>query len=341
MPVTPADVGSRVSVRRRLGTREGRPQYGDVVGHLESWSEGLLGIRRRDGSVVEVSEDAVVAGKVVPPTRTYTRRPPAAAARQDLTEAADLERVAAAGWPAVETEVLGDWLLRAAGGFTGRANSVLAMGDPGTPVESALARVQAWYAARGLPARAQVVQGSPADGGLRDAGWRVPDAGPHGHEVLVQTAGLADVGQALASRAGLGQAAASPAPEVRLDPDPDEAWLRVYRGGDPLPPEAVQVLAGHPRVRFASVGDDPRLAVGRVAVDGTWAGLTAVEVVPALRRRGYARAVVAELLGWAADHGARHVYLQVSAGNPAGLRFWARLGFRTHHTYVYRVPEGT
>ncbi|MBC6457801.1 hypothetical protein [Actinomadura sp. HBU206391] len=61
--VTPADVGQRVSLRRRLPTGE----YSDVVGVLESWSDGMLRVRRRTDEVVEVPEGIVVAGKVVPP----------------------------------------------------------------------------------------------------------------------------------------------------------------------------------------------------------------------------------------------------------------------------------
>jgi len=59
--VTPADVGSRVSLRRTLPDG-----VGDVVGVLESWSSGVLTVRRRDGAVVAVAEDSLLAGKVVP-----------------------------------------------------------------------------------------------------------------------------------------------------------------------------------------------------------------------------------------------------------------------------------
>jgi hypothetical protein len=61
--ITSADVGQRVSLRRRLPTGE----YSDVVGVLESWSGGVLTVRRRTGEPVEVPEGIVVAGKVVPP----------------------------------------------------------------------------------------------------------------------------------------------------------------------------------------------------------------------------------------------------------------------------------
>jgi hypothetical protein len=69
--VTPADVGQRVSLRRRLPTGE----YSDVVGVLESWSAGTLLVRRRDGELVEVPEEIVVAGKVVPTMPPPKRRP--------------------------------------------------------------------------------------------------------------------------------------------------------------------------------------------------------------------------------------------------------------------------
>jgi hypothetical protein len=61
--ITPADVGQRVSLRRRLPTGG----YSDVVGILESWTRGTLTVRRRDDELVEVPESVLVAGKVVPP----------------------------------------------------------------------------------------------------------------------------------------------------------------------------------------------------------------------------------------------------------------------------------
>ncbi|HEV2889532.1 MAG TPA: hypothetical protein VGX28_04080 [Frankiaceae bacterium] len=39
----------------------------DVVGELLSWSDGVLEVRRRDGSVVAVAEIDLVAARVVGP----------------------------------------------------------------------------------------------------------------------------------------------------------------------------------------------------------------------------------------------------------------------------------
>jgi len=63
----------------------------------------------------------------------------------------ELEHVAARHWRGTEEDRLGGWLLRAADGFTGRADSALPLGDPGMPFDAALATVTSWYRARALP----------------------------------------------------------------------------------------------------------------------------------------------------------------------------------------------
>src|SRR4051812_32397821 len=89
----------------------------------------------------------------------------------------ELERVAARGWRGRDTERLGEWLLRAAGGFTGRANSALPLGDPGVPVPDAVSRVERWYDARGVTPRFQVpVPGAvDVDAELDRRGWAYGD----------------------------------------------------------------------------------------------------------------------------------------------------------------------
>ncbi|CAM5524498.1 hypothetical protein STENM223S_07551 [Streptomyces tendae] len=127
-------------------------KFTDTVGVLTSWDNGVLRITRKSGERVRVAESALVAGKVVPgaPAR---RRGPAASYEE-------LARVAARGWRPVESERLGGWELRAAAGFTRRANSVLPLGDPGLPLDDALTAVRRWYAARGLPAYVQTATGA-------------------------------------------------------------------------------------------------------------------------------------------------------------------------------------
>src|SRR5687767_7255941 len=109
------------------------------------------------------------------------------AADAPLIGTADLERLAARSWRGLEEEPYGDWLLRAGGGFTGRANSVLILVEPADGVSTAVTTATRWYVERGLPARAQVPSpgGEPADEAFAAAGWT------RGEDNLVLTAPLA------------------------------------------------------------------------------------------------------------------------------------------------------
>ncbi len=314
--LSPEHVGNRVVVRRRLAGGG----LGDVLGELLAWENAVLRVRAGDGSVVEIAEADVAGGKPVPP------------AAHERTSPEELEEIAALGWPALESEWLGRWWLRAAEGFTGRANSVLPLGDPGVGLEQALAFVERWYGERGLPPTAMVVLDTGIDRELDRRGWQLVAPSFSHRDVLVQAAPLAT------AVAGLEQHAV-PDVDVRLEREPDEEWLSLYRAGT-LPPVALRVLA-HPEARFATVRLDGRLAaIGRAVLVRRWVGLSALEVAPHARRRGLGTAVVAALLRDAGARGARASYLQVTAENDAAFALYGRLGFRTHHRYGYRSPAG-
>jgi ribosomal protein S18 acetylase RimI-like enzyme len=253
--------------------------------------------------------------------------PPSPLPPSPLLGVADLERLAARTWRGLEEELYGGWLLRAGGGFTGRANSVLTVGDPPAPLPEAVAAVTGWYAARGLRPRAQLpLPGAEAaDEAFAAAGWARDE------DVCVLTAPLAGW----------------PAAGVHVDlaPEPDAAWLAGYRyRGSRLPPVAAQVLMGADAPVFASVRLDPEpaplAAVARGAVVAGWLCVTAVTVAEEHRRRGLATAVMAALGDRAAAEGATACLLQVVSSNAPALGLYDRLGFTEHHRYHYRLaPE--
>ena len=268
---------------------------------------------------------------------------------------AALDRAGALTWRGTETEPLGDWLLRAGAGFTGRANSALTTGDPGVPLPEAAVRIRRWYTARGLTPMASVSypagqpERNPVDRFLADQGWTLRDEATV--IVMTRTSTAATPAVTLAAAPVATPPAALP---VQLDDQPGHDWLALYhfRGQPELPPVARTMLTSAPWQAFASARDGDRtVAIGRVAGTGSngdhsngahsngarWAGLTAIEVDPDYRRRGLGAVVTTALITHAAQRGARRVFLQVEDGNQAALALYRRLGFTTHHGYHYRV----
>ncbi|MGC4755329.1 GNAT family N-acetyltransferase [Micromonospora trifolii] len=315
------DVGHRIVVRRIVGIREGRPQFSDALGELVELSETHLTLATAQGQL-RVPVAQVHRAKRVPPTR----RPTAAAV-------VALERAADEAWPAPTRGRLGDWLLRSAEGWTGRANSALPIGDPDRPLAAAVDAVERWYAERGQPAliNTPLPLAAPVGAELDARGWgtRPP--------TLVQTAPL----PLPASTPAGGQADLWGGAVVELAAAPSDEWLAIAagrKGG--LPDAARHVLTAVDQVRFAHVyADGALVAVGRGTVtgQGRWLGLSLIEVVPAVRRQGLARRVIHELASWGVSGGATHAFLQVEQRNAAAVALYQRLGLVTHHTYLTRV----
>jgi ribosomal protein S18 acetylase RimI-like enzyme len=299
-------IGRRVSVRRAVPAPDGGGvAFADVVGDLVALDAGHAVVETRD-ELVEIPVTHVAVARLVPPST-----------RDEL----DLQAIIARGWRAAETHRLGGWTLRASGGFTGRANSVLPLAPPGVPMDEALDVVTRWYAARGLPARFQVpVEGRRLlDADLGERGWTT------GVPVHVLTRRLDP------------NATPTGAVDVSITSAPGDDWFAVYREGAGSSPDARGVLLRHDRVAFAQVRDGGALvAVGRGTVDDEWLGITAVEVVPDARRRGHATAVMAALQTWGLAQGARRAHLEVWSGNDAALALYDRLEYRIHHDYRYR-----
>ncbi|RKR88480.1 acetyltransferase (GNAT) family protein [Micromonospora pisi] len=334
------DLGHRVVVRRIVGVRDDRPLFTDALGELVELTETHLTLATERGKL-RVPLDEVHRAKRVP-----------AARRPNAATVVALELAANEAWPAPVQERLGDWLLRAADGWTGRANSALPVGDPDRPLAAAIDAVARWYADRGQPAmiNTPLPLAAPVGVALDERGWtsRSP--------VLVQTTPLTALLARLPARTDLAQ--------VELATSPSDEWLRLtaarkatHAGGtvgpeplDILPAAARHVLTAVDQIRFAHLyaptGDNGRklIAVGRGTVTGAgrWLGLTSIEVVPEARRQGLAQHVIGALGRWAAERGATDTFLQVEEDNSAAVALYRRLGFTTHHTYLTRVapPAG-
>jgi ribosomal protein S18 acetylase RimI-like enzyme len=290
----PHVVGQRVVVRRVLPGETGPtggPAMTDVLGICESWADGRATIRREDGTLVEFDTADIVSGKPVPPRPSPRLR----------VSTRDAESHAAPLWPGVVREPLGEWELRTdpepVGRLLKRANSCLAIGDPGLGFDAAVERVLAFYSARDRVPMVQVEAGSDLERVFVDAGWRdVPG-------------GEADLMLGAVSRAR------------RLLPS----------GG----PAALGVSLSGPLVEVTAAVEGERAGVVRAGLDGDWLGVHGLAVDPGHRRRGIASQLMAEVLEHGAERGATTVWLHVETDNAPARQFYERLGLAAHHTCRY------
>lgn len=187
----PHVVGRRIVVRHLLPDGSAT----DVLGTCTSWGEASLTIDR-DGrpdqaGPLEIALSDVVTGKPVPPRASVRAR----------VAARDIELHSFADWPEVTRQPLGEWVVRSSppigGRLLKRANSALAMGDPGMPLGEASARVRAAYEQLGRTPLAQVERDGEVERGLRDLGWQPYGVG----DSETMLAGVASVVRALGDAA--------------------------------------------------------------------------------------------------------------------------------------------
>jgi GNAT superfamily N-acetyltransferase len=241
----------------------------------------------------------------------------------DPSNAAQLEARAARAWPALCSERLDGWLLRRTPAVRRRrSNSALPLGHNGASVET----VERFYRAHGMTPLVHVAPAEELgglDGALAERGW-VAD-------------GETDILVARELVPG-----ASPGVEVTVRAGVDRAWVDAWVAAEGRPDAqetSERVLARIPAPAGFALAriDGAPAGVGIAACDTGWSGVFCMATVPAMRRRGVARAVVGALWEWSRGHGAGAMYLQVERDNPAARALYTSLRFTRSHGYHFRV----
>lgn len=264
------------------------------------------------------------------------------------TKAVQLERLAAAAWPAEETRHAHGWLLRRTSRVTRRrANSALPPPADRRP-ERTLDAVEAFYRAAGQPV---IVQVSPAeqhavlDAALAAEGYR--QVAP----TLVMTAPVAQVLDATIARRTPAVTIANEATVILADQatvtlasEATGAWRRGFEALDAHSDSAAvgeRVLARIPApAAYASIDLDGNVVgSGMFVATAEWTGVFGMVVHPRHRRQGLALALLHAGARWAARHGTGHLYLQVERDNEPARLLYGRVGFTRSHGYHYRIAD--
>ncbi len=299
-----SDVGQRMTVR--MHDPDGG--YRDILGILESPTS----IRKRDGSLVSFDPDRIALWRKIEPRVDRAGKGSPLSLRID-----EIERAASATWPAAEQVLMGDWILRATGKFTMRANSALALGDPHIEISQAIDKVVAFYQERNLTPTIHVALPTyvELDALLASKGWS---------EKIVVHVMVSDINVGKTMNEGIGT--------WEYSTEPSDEWIGLQKDDG-----AKEIMKRSPAI-YAGLRIDGRLiAVGRTANFEKWTVLTRLFVHPDFRGKGLGKDLVINLLKAAAKQGATKALLQVDSKNENAIALYKKMGFTLHHAYKYRL----
>ncbi|MCP2165624.1 GNAT family N-acetyltransferase [Goodfellowiella coeruleoviolacea] len=251
-----------------------------------------------------------------------------------------LEYRCADAWPALVDQPLGQWRLRAAGGFTGRANGALALGDPGMPVAAALVSAVEFARAQRIEPLAHVIAGSATERRIAEAGWVVATRAA-GAESAVLVGELTELAKRARSTGQVGPDDPAGRAGVRAGVHADAPpgwWPLVVDTATPTPAQRHVLTTGRVGYGLLEIDGHAVGAVRGALVDG-YLHVARLAVRPEHRRQGLARRLLAALAGWARERGATHYVLQVTPDNAPAVRLYESLGAAEHHRYRYWVPR--
>lgn len=243
-----------------------------------------------------------------------------------LPDVETFERAGLEAWPGIEVKWDGNWVRRAAGGYTKRANSAQCF-DPNddADVEDRIIGASSWLVVRGVKPVFRITPlSAPAlNEALDDAGWDEID---HSHLYAMPLD------------------AQEPDAEGKLLPLLDPAFLaaqqKLQGHDDALMTRMKALLSAMvvPATGIVVYRDGEPAASGLMAISNGIVITGNVITDPNRRRQGLAAAMMHTGLNWAHEKGAKIAALNVQADNAAAKALYAGLGYQHQYDYSYRIP---
>ncbi len=243
-----------------------------------------------------------------------------------LPDVETFERAGLLAWPGIEEKWDGNWVRRAAGGYTKRANSTQCF-DP-DDFEDADTRVISacsWMVIRKIKPvfRITPLSSPELNATLDEAGWTTLDPS---HLLAMEISEH------------------EPDAEAQYLPVLDAKFLSAMQklqGYDDATLTAMKNLLAVikvPAMGIVLTRDGEAVATSIMAVANGVVITGNVVTDPTRRRQGLGAAMMRSGLAWARAEGARFAALNVQADNDAGKALYQSLGYTHQYDYHYRIP---
>jgi len=302
-------IGKRLTIR----LHEASGGYRDIVGILESPST----LRHKDGREITFSQnDIVIYREIIPLSESAGKGAPLS------IRIIELEKLLNSTWSATEQIMHGQWLFRASGKYTMRANSVLPQGAPpfGKPekeINEAIKDVITFYSERDLEPifHLPLPLYEELFNYLIAHGWR---------EKLRAQVQVIDI------------------PVSEIDSDLvlevsatcNSEWLLV-QGDEKL----LDIMDKTQALYYILKKQDTAVAVLRAGISDDWAVISRLFVKPEYRGNKFSQELMHLVFRDLRSAGITKAALQVDLSNEAAMALYKGLGFRKHHEYSYVIQS--
>lgn len=249
-------------------------------------------------------------------------------ASDDLRLMVECERRIVNAWPAPATLVIGDWVLRFASGYSGRANSASPLRPGAELTEDEFAFIEELYRADGLPPciRLTPLVAEATRAAALARGYRGRDA-------------------SFGMIGALDESLAAPEADLQIEARPSQEWIAGVASRQTGPKaNAAQLAAIVEKVRLPAafttlVIEGEPVGYGMSVAERGMAEIGSVIVDPDHRGKGLGRRLIRGLMGWARLQECSAAYLQVDQTNAVGLGLYESLGFRKLYAYETRIID--
>jgi GNAT superfamily N-acetyltransferase len=302
-------IGKRLTIR----LHEASGGYRDIVGILESPST----LRHKDGREITFSQNEIaIYREIIPLSESAGKGAPLS------IRIIELEKLLNSTWSATEQFMHGQWLFRASGKYTMRANSVLPQGAPpfGKPekeINEAIKDVITFYSERDLEPifHLPLPLYEELFNYLIAHGWR---------EKLRAQVQVIDI------------------PVSEIDSDLvlevsatcNSEWLLV-QGDEKL----LDIMDKTQALYYILKKQDTAVAVLRAGISDDWAVISRLFVKPEYRGNKFSQELMHLVFRDLRSAGITKAALQVDLSNEAAIALYKGLGFRKHHEYSYVIQS--